>query len=391
MDLVNYERIAAMKIVYILKAMAMKAGTERVMCDKINWLADHGHKVTVVTYEQGDHPLSFPLNPDVKHIDLDVRFFKLSNIPFCCRIWKFRKMKALFATRLQNVLDYVAPNLIVTTTYSLKLSKEICNVRTEAKKMIESHSACFSVGKEYDFRDKGILKYFARIIDSFYFRNADSYNQLIVLTDGDKKDWEKYVRYVKTIPNPLTLYPEHISTKEPSCRILSVGRLTFQKGFDMLIDAFAIIASSYPKWHIDIYGNGEDKENLLNKIEKYSLQHQIRIYSPTEDIYQEYMNSDFYVLSSRYEGYPLVLNEAMSCGTPCVAFRCKYGPEDAIEDGKNGLLVKNGDVQDLADKIEWMILHEKERIDMGEKARIAAARYKKDQVMKEWEQAYLNV
>lgn len=380
-----------MNIVYILKAIAMKAGTERVMSDKINWLTAHGHNVTVVTYEQGDHPLSFPLNPVVKHIDLDVRFFKLSSIPFYFRIWKFGTMKSLFANRLQYVLDDIDPDLIVTTTYSLKLSKEICNVRTGAKKVIESHSACFSVGKEYDFRDKGVLKYFARFIDFFYFRNADRYDQLIVLTEGDKKDWKKYVKCVKIIPNPLTLYPEHIPAKESSCRILSVGRLTFQKGLDMLVDAFAIIASTYPKWHIDIYGNGEDKENLLKQIEKYSLQHQIRIYSPIESIYKEYMQSDFYVLSSRYEGYPLVLNEAMSCGTPCVAFRCKYGPEDAIEDGVNGLLVKNGDVQDLADKIEWMILHEKERVEMGEKARIAAARYKKDQVMREWEQAYLNV
>lgn len=379
-----------MKIMYILKAVAMKAGTERVMCDKINWLTDHGHKVTVVTYEQGEHPLSFPLNSDVRHIDLNVRFFKLSNIPFFYRIWKFGKMKALFATRLQDVVDKISPDLIVTTTYSLKVSKEICSVRTNAKRIIESHSACFSVGKEYDFRDKPIMKFVARYIDKFYYRSADRFDQLIVLTEGDKRDWEQYAKRVLTIPNPLTYYPEQIPIKDTSCRILSVGRLTYQKGFDMLVDAFAIIASAYPQWHIDIYGNGEDKEKLIHQIDKYNLQRQIRICSPTENIYQEYMHSDFFVLSSRYEGYPLVLNEAMSCGTPCIAFRCKYGPEDAIEDKVNGLLVRNGDIQDLADNLAWMISHEKERIEMGKKCRMAAARYKKEQVMKEWERAYNN-
>lgn len=369
--------------------MAMKAGTERVMSDKINWLADHKHEVTVVTYEQGDHSLSFSLNANVEHIDLDVRFFTISSMPFYYRIVKFWDMKALFATRLQRVVDDVSPDIIVATTYSLKVSKEICKVHTNAKKILESHSACFSVGKEYDFRDNVIMKYVARFIDKFYYRNADLYDQLIVLTDGDGKDWKKYVRHVRTIPNPLTWYPEQIPAKETSCRILSVGRLTYQKGFDMLIDAFALVAKSYPDWHLDIYGNGDEKEKLLMQIDNHNLMNQIRICIPTENIYREYMKSDFFVLSSRYEGYPLVLNETMSCGTPCIAFRCKYGPEDAIEDGINGLLVRNGNVQDLAKKIEWMMSHEKERLEMGKKARLAAARYKKDQVMKEWEQAYL--
>lgn len=389
MDIVLKKGVVGMKVMFILKAMAMKAGTERVMCDKINWLSEHGHKIVVVTYEQGEHPLSFSMNPDVKHVDLDVRFFKLCSVPFYYRIWKFRKMKALFSTRLQEVVDDNAPDMIVTTTYSLKVSKEICGVRTKAKRVLESHSACFSVGKEYDFRNHVIMKYVARFIDKFYFCNADLYDKLIVLTEGDKRDWKQYARRIQTIPNPLTYYPEKVPLKDSFSRIISVGRLTYQKGFDMLIDAFAIIAETYPYWHIDIYGDGEDKENLLNQIKKYNLQNRVKICSPTDNIYQEYMHSDFYVLSSRYEGYPLVLIESMSCGTPCVAFNCKYGPKDAIKDGINGLLVRNGDIQDLAVKIEWMISHKKERLEMGQKARLAAVRYKKDQVMKEWEQAYL--
>ena len=106
-----------------------------------------------------------------------------------------------------------------------------------------------------------------------------------MLTEGDKRDWEQYAKRVLTIPNPLTYYPEQIPIKDTSCRILSVGRLTYQKGFDMLVDAFAIIASAYPQWHIDIYGNGEDKEKLIHQIDKYNLQRQIRICSPTENIY----------------------------------------------------------------------------------------------------------
>ena len=119
-------------------------------------------------------------------------------------------------------------------------------------------------------------------------------------------------------------------------------------------------------------------------ISNYHLESRITINPSTSDIYSEYYQSDFLVLASRYEGYPLVLNEAMSCSLPCVAFRCKYGPEDAIVHGDNGLLVANGDTTKLAESILWLINHDEERLLMGDKARLSSARYKKDIIMKEW-------
>jgi len=120
------------------------------------------------------------------------------------------------------------------------------------------------------------------------------------------------------------------------------------------------------------------------------IQSCVHLIPPTKDIYNEFQRSQFFVLSSDYEGFGLVIIEAMACGIPVVSTDCPYGPSEIIEDGKTGLLAKM-DVQDLADKMEWMITHEEERKAMGARAHQAAARYRKEVVMPEWEKAYLSV
>ena len=379
-----------MKILFLLRAMANVAGTERVMSDKINWLAERGHQIYLVSYEQGDHPISISLHPEVKFVDLNVRFFKLSNVPIIKKIWRYKQMKSILRSRLQQLVDSINPDDIVATTYSMKLLDVIAGLNTGARKIMESHTACYSVGKEYDFRSNPLMKLVGRIYDKYNYRHLHALNMMIALTKGDKSDWSHYIDNVKVIPNPLTYYPEKISEKISTHRILSVGRLNEQKGFDMLIDAFALIASKCPEWHVDIYGRGEDEKQLLSQIKDKSLEDRISINMPIANIFEEYQKSDFFVLSSRYEGFGLVLAEAMSCGTPCVSFDCKYGPNEIIEDGVDGLLVKSDDVYELSQKMLWMITHEKKRLEMGRKARLSAFRFRKERVMLEWEQAYLS-
>lgn len=379
-----------MRLLYLTKSFASKAGVERVLCDKMNWLAEHGYDIMFVTYEQGNHPYAFNLHPSVIHVDLDVRFFELSGFSFGRRFLGYLRYRCKFKEGFQKQIDFFNPDIIITTTYQLKLLDLITNVRTNAKMVLESHIACYKAKKSGEFPRHSIFHYIAMLYDCFFLRRVRGFDELVALTEGDANDWKKYFKNVSIIPNPITFFPNELELKrtEGSNRIIAVGRLDEQKGFDLLIESFSKISNLCNNWKIDIYGDGNDKNMLLDMIKKYDLEGRVIINPPTSDIYKEYMSSDFFVLSSRYEGYALVLNEAMSCSLPCVAFRCKYGPEDAIINGENGLLVPNGDMNLLADGMLWLIEHEEERLKMGQKARISSARYKKEKIMEEWNKLF---
>jgi len=152
-----------------------------------------------------------------------------------------------------------------------------------------------------------------------------------------------------------------------------------------------MIAGKYPDWHVDIFGDGNEKQNLLNQIKEMKLEERVIIHEPTKAIYDEYKRSEMLVLCSEHEASPLVLVEAMACGVPCVSLDCPNGPREIIQDGETGLLAKDGDVEDLSAKIEWLIVHEAERLEMGKKARVYAATRRQSVVMEKWEDLYTRI
>ena len=216
--------------------------------------------------------------------------------------------------------------------------------------------------------------------------------KMVVLTQIDANCWRRHFDNVVVIPNPVTFYPEVIDDipKDPG-RIIFVGRFNHEKRIDRLITAFSMISEKYKVWHVDIFGEGNEKDNLLRQISKMKLESRVIIHEPTKAIYDEYKRSEMLVLCSEHEASPLVLVEAMACGIPCVSLDCPNGPREIIKDGVTGLLAKDGDVENLASKIEWLITHEEERREMGRNARSSAASRKMSVVMTDWENLYTSV
>ena len=363
----------------------MKAGVERLMSDKMNYMAEQGHDITLVTYEQGAHPPVFPLHPSIKHFDLDTRFFTLQKYSLPQRLWKMHQLQKLFGKRLQQVVDKQQPDIIHATTYSLGLVKQILGLRTTAKLTMESQVSYESELKETIYKGRGILETFARRYDRKVLSQLHRFDAFFTLTKGDTEKWRQHYDHITVIPNPLTRYPEEVKGHDKELRrIICAGRLVYQKGFDLFVQAFADIANQCPDWHVDLFGSGEDEAMLRKMIGERGLEQRIIMHPATDRIYDEFQDSDFFVFPSRFEGWGLVIVEAMSCGIPVVSFRCDYGPEDIITDGKDGLLVTNGDTKELGEKILWIINHPEERRAMGQAARMTARKYRKEIISQQW-------
>ena len=374
-----------MKIVYVHDALARIGGVERILTDKMNWLAENGnHDIYLVTAAQGQHPVPFPLSTKVRHWDIDARFHVQYQYKYPQRLYIKWQMYRRFKKNLKNAIEKINPDIIVATPYYK--ADVICQLKGKAKKIIESHCAKSYSGINDGVQRNNLLQRINQLVYSRYNHIIEQKSDMLVaLTKGDAALWNTPRKCV--IPNIITRIADKISDCE-SKRVIAIGRLTHQKGFELLIDVWKQVAERHPDWKLDIYGKGELQDSLQQQIKDNGLQGVINILPPTPHIYKELQKSSVFVLSSRYEGFGLVLIEAMTNGVPCVSFDCPYGPSEIMENGKDGFLVPNGDVQEMADKICYLIEHEEERKTMGRQARLSAMRYAPENIMPMWEKLF---
>lgn len=374
-----------MKILIIHRSFALVGGAERVITDKANYLANEGHQLMLVSYEQGNHQLPYKLHPLILFKDLNCRFFTLSKYSLLLHVYYYYRLKCIFKKNLRETLFFFKPDVVVLASDWQILMGDVVEVAESIPVIAEFHNAY-----EYIMRNVGVSKgWLKNQLAKIYYRqaikNIGKCAQLVTLTEGDAKCWRQHFNNVTVIPNPLTFFPDVVDDiPKDYGRIIFVGRFNREKRIDRLITAFSMIADKYPKWHVDIFGEGNEKDRLFFQISEMKLEGRVIIHEPTMDIYEEYKRSEMLVLCSEHEAYSLVLVEAMSCGVPCISMDCPCGPREIIKDGVNGLLVKDGDIEDLSSKMEWLIVNKKERLTMGINARLFAATRQISVIMKEW-------
>lgn len=362
--------------------MSILGGIERVLSLKMNYLADKsGYKVYFITSDQNDNNFSYSLSRKIEHINLNgVRYFSIYKNAYPKRLYNIVKFNCDFSHRLKKVLSMIHPDIVVCNTTFM--ASTIVKLHIGSKIVVESHLAKESILKYNTFQTGIFYNFLRRFFDFFYCLELKKCDKFVLLTKEDYNAW-KNMRQKVIIPNPIPIYPNSI-TKSNSKTIICVGRLNYEKGYDMLINAWSKIAFKHQEWKINIYGSGPLHDDLSRMILDKGLKASVKINSSTPAIYEKYLESEFLVLSSRAEGFALVLAESMAFGKPCVAFNCPSGPNEIIDNGVNGLLAINGDVDDLANKIEWMINHEKERYEMGVIAHNSVKQYTLDEIMNKW-------
>lgn len=373
-----------MKLLFILGNVINRAGVERIMIQKINYLAESNCKVSLITTEQNNQPISFPLSSNVKYISVNAPIPSKTNYSFLKWLIYFHKARIEFEKEIYRVIKEECPDILLCTTYSfdvLDLLTKICH-KNHTKLVIESHIQRINVFMEPRLAYNPILKLYGKFHDYHILNYIKKAAMLVCLTQKDMESWNTIsINNTCVIPNMLTIQPPK-TTEYSAKRVIAVGRYSHQKGFDMLIKAWGTLSKKYQDWHLYIFGN-EDRspyEELAKKQDCYETCHCM---PATEDIASEYGKSSIFVMSSRYEGFGLVLTEAMSCGLPCVSFDCPYGPSDIINDGIDGFLARNGDINDLSNKLEALMRNESLRIKMGITAKKNVERYCPNTIMQQ--------
>ena len=335
----------------------------------------------MVTDTQLGREPAFPLSPKVKLIDLAIDFSKEYGHSFPVRVWMYYKLMRQYRKKMKVLLMHDRPDIVISI-----LGRDISfitKIKDGSKKIGEAHTTKhfirnFHLLENKNFLLKFLTKYFRWNMD----RQVKRLDALVVLTSQDKEDWG-HLLPVYVIPNSYPFYPEVPSTCENKQAII-VGRYNSAKGYNYLIDAWRDVYKKHPDWIINIFGSGEYEDKVRKQINDYGLQDVIIMNNPTDHIMEEYLKSSIYVMSSVFEGFAMVLLEAMACGLPCVSFDCPYGPRNIITDCEDGYLVDYLNSKALADKICILIDNLEIRQRMGKKGRENVLRFSRETIMSHW-------
>ena len=367
-----------MKIVYISDALAIWGGLERVLADKVNYMADeYGYDIYLLTTNQGLHPIPFSISGKVHHHDLDIRFQQQYQYKGIRRLLLRRRLRRLFVDRLRAYLQAVQPDVVVSLR--VELMSAIAEAKGGIPLVLESHSM------RYAERFNQVSKY-EQLKTWWYCRSARDAQMIVALTEGDASDWRSLNKNVCVIPDIVHLNQGAVSSCN-SKSVIFVGRFSHQKDIRSLVQIWKLVHQQRPDWRLDVYGGyGEEKDELLQTIDEANAN--IFVHEPVSDIFEKYRESSILVLTSCFEPFGLVLPESMSCGLPVVSFDCPYGPSDIITDGVDGFIIKKRDITLFANRICQLIDSHDLRLRMGQAGIQSSQRYQAEGIMPSWKQLF---
>jgi glycosyltransferase involved in cell wall biosynthesis len=347
-------------VVFFINNLAIPGGSERVCTVIANRLVEFGYKITIVEWmDKGES--FYEINEKIKVIKLynrEVNIYKT----YPLTLWRFYK-----------AMRHIKPDYIIDVCSALSIVSIPISLFLRTKNITWEHFNAKS----------GWNAFTPKIARTLAARFA---YKIVVLSETDKQNYIRLfnAKQTQVILNPVTINTKGEVANLQSNTILAAGRFTPQKGFDMLLHSFKLVHSKYPHWKLNIVGNGELFVTIKNLAAELNILNAVSFSGTTQNMHRYYTNASFFVLSSRFEGLPLVLIEAQAYGLPVVSFNCPTGPQEIITHGKNGLLVEPNNIEKLAEAMELMIANEQLRADCALQALVKAKDFEINKIVKQW-------
>ena len=373
------------KIVYCTPALYSAGGTERVVSLKANYFADVlGYDVTIIVTDGRNSNSFFHLSDKVKVINLGLNFEEIWNIPFIKKVFLYLKKQRNYKKLLKSELMRIRPDITITT------------LRREINFIIEINDGSRKIGEQHLSRSnyRKTDPRFTNICEKIFFgwwknevvSSIMKLDKLVVLTPDAASEWPE-VKNIMMIPDPLPIKVDRCSTTSYK-RVITIGRYSFEKGYDLLLKVWSIVEKKLSDWQLDIFAMG-DPTPYVKMMDDLSIdKKRCHLNSSVVDVEDEYMKSSILVQPSRTEGFGLVIVEAMSCGLPVVSFDCENGPRSIITNGEDGFLIPPFDVEMFANSLMRLMSDDDLRESMGEKGKQKSQRYDIDIVGQQWKQLF---
>ena len=373
-------------VVYCTPALYSAGGTERVVTMKANYFAESlGYDVSIILTEGYGMPPFFPLSDKVHVINLNLGFEELWEKPFWEKVMLYLKKQYRYKKALQSELFRISPDITIST------------LRREINFINDIDDGSVKIGELHlsraDFRGSscGNPDILSRWFHAWWRRRSVTslrkLGKFVTLTDKAMLEWPELSNTVM-IPDPLSLDVKVLSTQQQSKRVIAIGRYAYEKGYDLLLRAWALVEKRYPDWSLEVFGMGNRQpyEQLLAELNLNP--EKCRLHGALSDVKIEYQNGSLLVLPSRTEGFGLVLLEAMAFGIPVVAFDCGSGPSSIISDGENGFLVQLFDIRVFAERMMQLMEDDGLRRTMGNNGIQKARQYTIDKIGPQWKQLF---
>lgn len=353
----------------MLAVSSMTAGgAERVAATLVNHWSANGHVVALVTVASSELDF-YLLDRRVTRIALDLRRTSTNWRDFVAN--NFKRVR-----KLRSAIREFEPDIILSFLDTTNVRMLLASIGTGIPVIVEEHidPTQHSLGR--------IVRFLRRLL----YKRARA---VVVLTPGIAQWASSFVRSeaIHVIPNPISQQFCRSGDPQPERsghRVIAIGRLEVQKGFDMLLKAFAQTAPQHPGWTLMIIGDGSERDRLRALAASLRIADRVRWERSAKEPEAELRRSDLFVLSSRYEGFPMVLLEAMACGLAVVSFDCPSGPREIIHDGEDGLLVPPNEIDALAEAMSLLMSAEDERKRLGESAARILGRFGLAKVADMW-------
>lgn len=365
-----------MRLIYFIRDLHTIGGIERVTVNKANWLAEHGYDVHIITTDQSGECVSFALSDKVNLMDLGLNYTRNKG-----RNWFYKGFRLIsnhhkHKIHLKKVIKRINPDIIVSTfgpEMGILAKSNLC-----CPKILEFHSAI--VQFENMKRAKGLRGLINRLNYNSIYNYISKFDRFVILDENEKNKWHR--DNIISIPNPCMINGEP-SILEAKI-VNAVGRLSAEKDFISMIEAWALVSHKHPDWQLRIYGTGPDKEKILNLITEKGLERSVTLMGYTDDVAKSHREASIFMMTSLYEGMPMSLIEAQSSGLPSVVFETDGRMKSFVEDEKSGYVIDNRDRKKLAQAVCRLIEDIELRKAMGAKAVKIKEKYSELSIMSQW-------